>query len=59
MFEENNKTQNIEEQENLAGFFNLLLQIDKRNNPYLYKKQYARHSDINSPKTQGNKITGK
>ena len=28
-------------QENFVGFFDLLLQIDKRNNPHLY----ARHSD--------------
>ena len=35
------KSPEFDAQENLVGFFDLLLQIDKRNNPHLY----ARHSD--------------
>ena len=27
-----------EGRQNLFGFFNLLLEVDKRNNPHLYKK---------------------
>ena len=29
----------FEEQQNLLGFFSLLLKVDKRINPHLYKKQ--------------------
>jgi len=30
----------FEAKQNLLGFFDLLLKIDKRNNPQLYKKQF-------------------
>lgn len=34
----------FEAKHNLVGFYNLLLQIDKRNNPYLYKKVKSEES---------------
>ncbi len=35
------KPWNFEEENNVVGFFALLLKIDKRVNPYLYKKNKA------------------
>ncbi|MFM7088229.1 MAG: hypothetical protein ACKOW9_01705 [Candidatus Paceibacterota bacterium] len=38
------------EQNNILGFFALLLKVDKRVNPHLYaKEKYARHSNPNNP----------
>jgi hypothetical protein len=32
-------SKNWEARQNLFGFFSLLLEVDKRTNPYLYKKE--------------------
>ena len=52
MFEEEKDKQDKEEleaRENIAGFFELLLKVDMRVNPELYKpnkeKDYARHNN--------------
>lgn len=38
------------EQNNVLGFFALLLKVDKRVNPHLYtKEKYARYSNPNNP----------
>ncbi|MFA6256717.1 MAG: hypothetical protein WCT29_00190 [Candidatus Paceibacterota bacterium] len=38
------------EQDNVLGFFALLLKVDKRVNPHLYvKEKYARYSNPNNP----------
>ena len=42
------KIQDFEAKQNLLGFFNLLLQIDKRNNPHLYQKSYENKRDTNN-----------
>ena len=43
----------FEAKHNLVGFYNLLLQIDKRNNPQLYRKQanerLENNRDLNNP----------
>lgn len=37
------------EQNNVLGFFALLLKVDKRVNPHIYAKEnYARHSNPNN-----------
>lgn len=36
--EENQEENDFEARQNLLGFFSLLLKIDKRINPHLYKK---------------------
>ncbi len=37
----------FEARQNLSGFFNLLLEIDMRNHPELYKKQFNENYDNN------------
>jgi len=38
---------NFEAKQNLLGFFDLLLKIDMRNNPELYKKQFNKNDENN------------
>ena len=43
--------ENFEAKQNLLGFFSLLLEIDKRNNPQNYQKSknYEDNRDTNNP----------
>ena len=40
-------TEDFEAKQNLLGFFDLLLKIDMRNNPELYKKKLNENYDDN------------
>ena len=42
---------NFEAQQNLLGFFNLLLEIDKRNNPQNYQKSQNNEDNRNTNNT--------
>ena len=45
--DEKTQRKEFEANHNLVGFFNLLLQIDKRNNPHLYKNQSRKSNENN------------
>ena len=44
---EKSKLKDFEAKQNLLGFFDLLLKIDMRNNPELYKKQFNENYEDN------------
>ena len=44
---ENKEKMDFEAKQNLLGFFDLLLKIDMRNNPELYKKQVDENYEDN------------
>ena len=44
---EKSKLKDFEARQNLLGFFDLLLKIDMRNNPELYKKQLDENYEDN------------
>jgi len=46
------KLRNFEAKQNLLGFFSLLLKIDKRNNPHLYKNNEDNRDTNNTDKTK-------
>jgi len=50
------KTQDtdFEARQNLSGFFNLLLEIDMRNHPELYKKKFNENYDDNRSPNNAN-----
>lgn len=59
MSEENKEQSKIldtdfEARQNLSGFFNLLLEIDMRNNPSLYKKKFNENYDDNRSPNNAN-----
>lgn len=41
----------FEATQNLVGFFELLLEVDRRINPHYYKKKYDRHGNSKDSKT--------
>lgn len=41
----------FEATQNLVGFFELLLEVDRRINPHYYKKKYDRHGNSTDSKT--------
>ncbi len=49
------KHSDFEVRQNLLGFFNLLLQIDKRNNPEFYKKQFNENYENNRSSNNSDK----
>ena len=53
---EQSKTMDIdfEARQNLLGFFSLLLEIDMRNNPELYKKKLNENYDYNRSPNNAN-----
>lgn len=48
---DSNKRTDFEARQNLFGFFNLLLQIDRRNNPEKYKKSENNENNGNTNNT--------
>ena len=47
-----NEEMDFEARQNLAGFFYLLLKIDMRVNPHLYKKNEGKRNTNNTDKTK-------
>lgn len=45
---ENKGNKDIETKENLTGFFELLLKVDKRTNPHLYEADSSENNNLSN-----------